>query len=123
MSSDIFIQAKQDGKLSSDHLRISDVLSEQGKRDLEALESYERALIIMKEHYSGDAKKLASLYQWIGVVHARLGNWGEGIDYHKLAYSSIGTYTNATDSHFHAILCEEIGLDQYFWDKRLHQNT
>jgi hypothetical protein len=48
---------------------------------------------------------------------------GEAIDYHKLAYSSIGTYTNATDSHFHAILCEEIGLDQYFWDKRLHQNT
>ena len=62
------------------HLRIGDVLSDWGKRDLEALESFERGLVIMKEYYSGDAGKLGLFYEGIGVVHARLGNWDEAID-------------------------------------------
>ena len=94
MSSDIFIQAKQDGQLSSDHLRIGDVLSEQGKRDLEALESYECALIIMKEHYSGDAPKLALLYQWIGVKQSIITSL------HTAALEQIPMH--------HAILCEKL---------------
>jgi tetratricopeptide (TPR) repeat protein len=84
------------------HLQIGDVLSEQGKHDLDALESYERALVIMKEDDLGDAERLegiykgfglagnlAFLYVGIGVVHARLGNWDEAIDYLKLAHSYI----------------------------------
>jgi len=108
------------------HQHIGDVLSEQGKRDRKALESFERALVIMKEEDPRDAQNLARLYQGIGVVHARLGNWDEAIDYLKLACSSIGPDINATDSNFQATLCEEIGkvrLDQYFSDERLRQNT
>jgi tetratricopeptide (TPR) repeat protein len=104
------------------HQSIGDVLSEQGKRDRKALESFERASVIMKEEDLGDAKELALLYKGIGVVHARLGNWDKAIDSLELAYSSIGPDTNA----IHALLCEEIGrvrLDQYFLDERLHQNT
>jgi tetratricopeptide (TPR) repeat protein len=104
------------------HRQIGEVLSEQGKRDRKALESFERASVIMKEEDHGDAKELALLYKGIGVVHARLGNWDKAIDSLELACSSIGPDTNA----IHTILCEEIGrvrLDQYFWDERLYQNT
>ena len=122
------------------HLQIGDVLSEQGKHDLDALESYERALVIMKEDDLGDAERLegiykgfglagnlAFLYVGIGVVHARLGNWDEAIDYLKLAHSYIvGTDTNNMESRFRAKNCENIGrvrLDQYFLDKRLRHDT
>ena len=37
----------------------------------------------------GLAGDLALLYDGIGVVHARLGNWDEAIDYLKLAHSYI----------------------------------
>ena len=90
------------------HARIGDVLSEQGKHDLDALESYERALVIMKEDDLGIAERLEGMYQGfglagnlallyvgIGVVHARLGNWDEAIKALKLAHSYIvGTDTN-----------------------------
>ena len=107
------------------HARIGDVLSDQGNHDLEALESFERALVIMKEDDIMDAGNLATLYHGIGVVHARLGNWDEAIDYLKLAHSSIGTDANV-DSKFGSQFCEHIGrvrLDQYVWDERLRQDT
>ena len=108
------------------HRNIGDVLSEQGKHDLEALESYERALVITKEPYSGDAERLEGTYHGIGVVHARLGNWDKAINYLILAHNSIGTETYTMNSNFHAIICEEIAkvrLDQYFWDERLRHDT
>jgi hypothetical protein len=43
----------------------------------------------MKEDDPGDAENLALLYDGIGVVHARLGNWDEAIDYLKLALELI----------------------------------
>jgi tetratricopeptide (TPR) repeat protein len=113
------------------HIEIGEVLSEQqGKRDLEALESFERALVIIKEEDLGDGDATRNLVARTchesGVVHARLGNWDEAIDYLKLAYRSIGTDTDPLKSHFHAAVCENIGrvrLDQYFWDARLRQDT
>jgi tetratricopeptide (TPR) repeat protein len=110
------------------HAEIGVVLSEQGKRDLEGLESFERALVIIKEEDLGDASRnlvLTTNYR-IGVVHARLENWDEAIDYLKLAYSSLGTDANTLTSHFKAAVCERIGrvrLDQYFWDERLLLDT
>ncbi len=91
-----------------------------GGRDLEALESFERAVFIVKEEDRGYDGQLAVVYQGIGLVHARLGNWDESIDFLYLAHSkSCATDTKAMkmDSRFHATLCEEIGrvcLDQYF---------
>jgi tetratricopeptide (TPR) repeat protein len=115
------------GKTALVHIQIGDVLSDWGKRDLEAVESFERGLVIMKEKNPGDADKLATMYHGIGVVHARLGNWDEAIDYLKLAYTTYsGTDTNAVISRYDAILCQEIGrvrLDQYFWDERLFHDT
>ena len=114
---------------ASVHLRIGGVLSDWGKCDLEALESFERAMVIMKEDDPEDDRCFASMYQEIGLVHARLGNWDESIDFLYLAHSkSCATDTKAMkmDSRFHATLCEEIGrvcLDQYFWDERLHHDT
>jgi tetratricopeptide (TPR) repeat protein len=114
------------------HTKIGEVLSDQGKHDLEALESFERASVIMKEHYSGDSGKLAATYEGIGLVHARLGNWDESIDYLKLAHSCTGTDTNTIKSlcdlkaSLHSRFCREIGrvrLDQYFWDERLLHDT
>jgi len=113
------------------HAQIGDALSEQGNHDLEALESFERALVIMiiiiKEDDLGDAQKLAAMYQGIGLVHARLGNWDEAIKALKLGRS----YIVGTDAHSFKPLClskycEEIGrarLDQYFWDERLLLDT
>jgi tetratricopeptide (TPR) repeat protein len=114
------------------HTKIGDVLSEQGKHDLEALESFERASVIMKEHYSGDSRNLALFYEGIGVVHARLVNWDEAIDYLKLAHSCSGTDTNTIKSvcdlkaYLRSRFCREIGrvrLDQYFLDERLLHDT
>ena len=117
------------------HAEIGDVLSEQqGKRDLEALESFQRALVLIKEDYLGDAGNLALLYEGIGVVHARLGNWDEAIDYLKLAHSCCtGTVANrifkslcGMNTIFRSRFSEEIGrvhLDQYFWDERLLRDT
>jgi tetratricopeptide (TPR) repeat protein len=109
------------------HTLIGEVLSDWGKRDLEAVESFEHALVIMKEAYPGDAGKLTTIYHGIGVVHARLGNWDEAIDYLKLAYRIITTDTDRRiKSGFPAVVCEEIGrvcLDQYFWDERLLIDT
>ena len=111
------------------HAQIGHVLSEQGNHDLEALESYERALvinIIIKEDDLGDAQNLGAMYHGIGVVHARLGNWDKAINYLILAHNSIGTETYTMNSNFHAIICEEIAkvrLDQYFWDERLRHDT
>jgi tetratricopeptide (TPR) repeat protein len=109
------------------HAQIGEVLSEQGKRDLEALESFERALVIMKEEDAGGAAKLAATYQEFGDVQARLGNWDEAIDYLKLAYRIVGADPDRRmKSCFPAVLCEEIGrvcLDQYFWDERLLHDT
>ena len=62
---------------ASVHLRIGDVLSDWGKRDGEALESFERAIVIIKEEHPGDDRYFASMYKEIGLVHARLGNWNE----------------------------------------------
>jgi tetratricopeptide (TPR) repeat protein len=107
------------------HAQIGGVLSEQGNHDQEALKSYGRAIVIMKEDDIGNASELALLNQGIGVVHARLGNWDEAMDYLKLAHSSIGTDTNV-DSPVGSQFCAEIGrvrLDQYFWDERLRQDT
>jgi tetratricopeptide (TPR) repeat protein len=105
------------------HTQIGNVLSDWGKRDLEAVESFERALVIIKEEYPGDANKLSNIYHGNGVVHARLGNWDEAIDYLKLAYRIVVTDTDRRiKSVFPAVLCREIGrvrLDQYFWDERL----
>ena len=112
------------------HAQIGHVLSEQGNHDLEALESYERALVInviIKEDDLGDAQNLGAMYHGIGVVHARLGNWDEAIKALKLAYS----YIVGTDAHDIKPMrlskyCEEIGrvrLDQYFWDERLLLDT
>jgi tetratricopeptide (TPR) repeat protein len=108
------------------HKNIGDALSEQGKGDLEALASFERALAIIKEHRPGDAAKLAATYEGIGVVQARLGKWDEAIDFLKVAHSSIGTDTNTMNTHFRAGVCEQIvrvRLDQYFWDERLCCDT
>ena len=110
------------------HSNIGDVLSEQGKCDLEALESFERALVILKEEDRGGdtTRKLALLYQGIGLVHARLGNWDEAIDFLKLAHSTIGKSAEIIDSHLQPNFCKDIGrvrLDQYFWDERLRQNA
>jgi tetratricopeptide (TPR) repeat protein len=106
------------------HTQIGEVLSDWGKHDLEAVESFERGLVILKEEDPGDADKLAATnYHGIGVVHARLGNWDEAIDYLKLAHRITGTDTK---SPFPAVVCEEIGrvrLDQYFWDERLLHDT
>jgi tetratricopeptide (TPR) repeat protein len=112
------------GKTALVHAQIGEVLSDWGKRDLEAVESFECALVIMKEECGpGDANKLATAYHGIGVVHARLGNWDEAIDYLKLAYRIVVTDTDRRiKSVFPAELCQEIGrvrLDQYFWDERL----
>jgi tetratricopeptide (TPR) repeat protein len=108
------------------HARIGDVLSDQGNHDLEALESFERALVTIKEDDStADAKNLATIYYGIGAVHARLGNWDEAMDYLMLAHSSIGRHANV-DSPLGSQLCENIGtvrLDQYFCDERLRQDT
>ena len=105
------------------HAQIGEVLSEQGKRDLEALESFERALVIMKEEDAGGAAKLAATYQEFGDVQARLGNWDEAIDYLKLGYSYIvGTDTDSNKPLFLSRSCEKIArvrLDQYLWDERL----
>jgi tetratricopeptide (TPR) repeat protein len=108
------------------HTQIGEVLSDWGKRDLEAVESFERGLVIMKEDNPGDVGQLATMYHGIGVVHARLGNWDEAIDYLKLAYTYSKTNTNAAFSRYRAILCKDIGrvrLDQYFWDERLFHDT
>jgi tetratricopeptide (TPR) repeat protein len=106
---------------ASVHHRIGYVLSDWGKRDAEALKSFERAICIMKEEYPGDDGYFASMHKEIGLVHARLGNWDESIDFLYLAHSKIC----ATGS-FHAELCEEIArvrLDQYFGDERLLNDT
>jgi hypothetical protein len=75
----------------------------------------------------GLAGDLALLYDGIGVVHARLGNWDEAIKALKLAHSYIvGADTNTMKSRFRSKLCENIGrvrLDQYFWDERLRHDT
>jgi tetratricopeptide (TPR) repeat protein len=109
------------------HIKIGEVLSDWGKHDLEALESFERGLVILKEECPGDAGKLVTIYRGIGVVHARLGNWDGAIDYLKLAYTHYsGTDTNAAISRDRAVLCNDIGrvrLDQYFWDERLLHDT
>jgi tetratricopeptide (TPR) repeat protein len=108
------------------HQYIGGILEDWGKRDLEALESFERALVIMKDEYPGDADKLATMYHGIGVAHARLGNWDEAIDYLKLAYRIFGTDPDRRMKSFYpALLCEEIGrvcLDQYFWDERVQSH-
>ena len=114
---------------ASVHLRIGDVLSDWGKRDGEALESFERAIVIMKEHHPEDHRYFASMYQGVGLVHARLGNWDEAIDYLNSAHNKIGatnTKSKKIYSRFYAELCEQIGrvrLDQYFWDERLRHDT
>ena len=88
----------------------------------------------MKEDDPGDAENLALLYDGIGVVHARLGNWDEAIDYLKLAHSCCtGTVANrifkslcGMNTIFRSRFSEEIGrvhLDQYFWDERLLRDT
>ena len=85
----------------------------------------------MKEDRGGTARTLALLYQGIGVVHARLGNWDEAIDFLKLGHGCfpkfcIGKSAEKIDSHLCSKFCEEIGrvrLDQYFWDERLRQNA
>jgi tetratricopeptide (TPR) repeat protein len=115
---------------ASVHAQIGDVLSEQGNHDLESLESFERALVIMiiiiKDDL-GDVQKLAAMYQGIGLVHARLGNWDEAIKALKLGRSYIvGTDAHSTKPLCLSKYCEEIGrarLDQYFWDKRLLLDT
>jgi tetratricopeptide (TPR) repeat protein len=113
------------------HTQIGDVLSEQGKHDFEALESFERALVIIKEVDIGDtARKLGATYHGIGVVQGRLGNWDQAIKCLKLAHSCIGKScigktTKRIESHLLSKHCEEIGrvrLDQYLWDERLRQN-
>jgi tetratricopeptide (TPR) repeat protein len=125
---------KNSGITALVHTQIGDVLSEQGKHDLEALESFERASVNMKEHYSGDSNKLGIFYEGIGLVHARLGNWDEAIDYLKLAQSCTGLGTIASrirslcemDIILRSRFCEEIGrvrLDQYFLDERLLHDT
>jgi tetratricopeptide (TPR) repeat protein len=114
---------------ASVHLRIGDVLSDWGKRDGEALESFERAIVIMKENHPEDHRYFASMYQGVGLVHARLGNWDEAIDYLNSAHNKIGatnTKSKKIYSRFYAELCEQIGrvrLDQYFWDERLRHDT
>jgi tetratricopeptide (TPR) repeat protein len=113
------------------HKQIGDVLSDLGKRDLEALEKFDHALVIIKEEDPGNAVKLSGIYYAIGLVHARLGNWDEAIDYLKLAHRSAGKNTDGKNTdvkltHFLAVLCKEIGrvrLDQYFWDERLLRDT
>jgi len=108
---------------ASVHLYIGDVLSEQGKRDDEALASFKRAIVIMKEHHpEDDGSTVAAMYQGIGLVHARLGNWDESIDFLYLAHSSFGTDADRMIDRFRAGLFEQIvkvRLDQYFWDERL----
>jgi tetratricopeptide (TPR) repeat protein len=107
------------------HTQIGDVLSDWGKRDFEALKSFERAVVIIDEEYPGDAA--GRVFHGMGVVHARLGNWDEAIDYLKLAYRIVGADPDRRmKSCFPAVLCEEIGrvcLDQYFWDERLLHDT
>jgi len=113
------------------HTNIGYVLSEQGERDLEALQSFECALVITKDDRGDTARKLALLYQGIGIVHARLGNWDKAIDYLKLGHGyflkiCIGKSAEKIDSHLLSKFCEEIGrvcLDQYFWDERLLRDT
>jgi hypothetical protein len=83
------------------------------------LESFERALVIMKEDADlGDAENLAPVYQGIGLVHARVGNWDDAIKVLKLGHSYIvGTDTDSTKPLFLSKHSEEIGrvrLDQYF---------
>ena len=108
------------------HTNIGDVLSEQGKRDFEALENYECALDIMKERDPGDVDCLSGIcYQGLGLVHARLENWDEAIKALKLAHSWIGIDANA-DSRLRSGVCDRIGrvlLDQYCSDERLRHET
>jgi tetratricopeptide (TPR) repeat protein len=110
------------------HAQIGHVLSVQGNHDQEALESYERALVTIKEGYIHveDTINLEALYQGIGAVHARLGNWDEAFDYHILAHNSIGTHAKINKSLRLSQSLERIGtvrLDQYCLDERLRHDT
>ena len=129
ISSEEFGERSKSDFTASVHLHIGSVLSDWGKCDGEALESFERAIVIIKEHHPEDDRYFASMYQGIGLVHARLGNWDEAIHFLYLAHSKIGatdTKSRKMGSRFYATLCESIAsvrLDQYFWDERLRHNT
>jgi len=115
---------------ASIHGRLGDVLSDWGECDLEALDCYECALGITKEHDHGDARNLASFYLGLGLVHARLGNWDEAMKALKLAIRNNEAEHdgwNATKAtRIYPTFCDQIWrvlLDQYCSDDRLLHDT
>jgi tetratricopeptide (TPR) repeat protein len=101
------------------HVRIGQVLSDGGKRDLEALQKFNCALDVIKEHdIEIGAYLRAVMYHGLGLVHARLGNWDDAIEDLNLALGEPTT--------LHPALCSSIVkvlLDQYCSDERLLHNA